>query len=603
MIFSNINYDRKKNYKYPRILLIGGSGQLGHELKISLQPLGKIWSPKKKIFDLSKPEMLRKVIQEYEPHLIVNAAAFTNVELANVESTLAYKVNSHSPRILAEEAHKLNIPLVHYSTDYVFDGEKEKPYTENDDVNPLNVYGKSKLIGEQEIQLRHDKYLILRTSWLYSEGHGRNFYRTMLKLFREKKKVEVINDQFGNPTSVNFLAYSTFEIISKLQQGNMKENRWGIYHLAAEEKMTWYDFAQKIYIKERDEKIFLVQSIEPISSAEYPSKVIRPKNSSLNCDYVQKKFGDVYKKNFYDKSKKTTKLPFLLYFYFLKILLPLFILFFPSYISTFLDFGRRNRRLPKRSERISKKDNVLDEFNFFNFDSLKFDEINIVMKGGIKKINDFSLPTFFVNSYKPLPSKFINPYCISSDRLIFKAMMGKPENEFYKRFTLNNKYKKLYVMPLIKLVNKLKKCNYSTTEDSKKLEELVRKYKKDIDFDGKYNSLICTHPFKGTNIQIGSGILCVIAMLNISKKVNVYGWDAFLNDDFPRGFWSQTMRLWSNFNEFHPGSRFAAIVLNWIYAYRLINEFDSKRLTVNGNVRRISKLNWVEKYLFKIIYK
>ena len=92
-------------------------------------------------------------------------------------------------------------------------------------------------------------------------------------------------------------------------------------------------------------------------------------------------------------------------------------------------------------------------------------------------------------------------------------------------------------------------------------------------------------------------------MLNISKKVNVYGWDAFLNDDFPRGFWSQTMRLWSNFNEFHPGSRFAAIVLNWIYAYRLINEFDSKRLTVNGNVRRISKLNWVEKYLFKIIYK
>ena len=304
-----------------------------------------------------------------------------------------------------------------------------------------------------------------------------------------------------------------------------------------------------------------------------------------------------------NKSVKTTKLIFLLYFNILRILMPLFILFFPSYISSFLDFGRRNRRLPKKNERITKKDNVLEEFDFFNFDTPQFEEINIVMRGGFKKINDPSLPTFFLNSYKLLPSKFINSYSVTSDRLIFKAMMGYPENDFYKRFTRNQSNKKLYVMPLIQLVNKLKESNFDVENNSIKYKEMIENYKRDIGFDGEYNSVSCIHSFKGTNIQVGSGILCVVAMLKLSKKVNVYGWDAFLNDELPKGFWSQTKKLWSDFGEFHPGSRFAAIVLNWIYAYRLINEFDSKRLSVHGRVNSISRLPWVEKYLFKIIYK
>ena len=503
--------------------------------------------------------------------------------------------------MLAEESKKLDIPLIHISTDFVFDGKKGEPYKETDLTNPLNIYGKTKYQGEIEIQKIQDKYLIFRTSWLYSSSHGKNFYRTMLKLFQEKLEVSVVDDQVGNPTSVEFLSEAIVEILLELKKDN--EDRWGVYHLAGNESLSRFEFAKNIYVSEGGKDFLKTKKILPILTNKYASKVTRPKNSTLNCDLIQKKFGDIYKKNFFDKSKKTTKPIFLLYFYSLKILMPLLILFFPSYISTFLDLSRRNRRLPKKNERITKKDNVLDEFDFFNFDTPHFEEINIVMRGEPNRIKDASLPTFFVNSYKPLSSKFINPYCVTSDRLIFKAMMGKPENEFYKRFTLNNKHKKLYVMPLITLVSKLKKNNYSAKEYSKKFEELVQKYKKDIGFDGKYNSLICIHPFKGTNIQIGSGILCVIAMLKISKKVNVYGWDAFLNDDFPKGFWSQTMKLWSNFNEFHPGSRFAAIVLNWIYAYRLINEFDSKRLTVNGNVRKISKLDWVEKYLFKIIYK
>ena len=115
--------------------------------------------------------------------------------------------------------------------------------------------------------------------------------------------------------------------------------------------------------------------------------------------------------------------------------------------------------------------------------------------------------------------------------------------------------------------------------------------------------MLCAHQYKGENIQIGSGILCVMAMLKLSNKVNVYGWDAFLDNEFPKGFWSQTMKLWSNFNDFHPGSRFSAIVLNWIFAYRLINEFDLNRLIVHGKVSKISKIPWVEKYLFNITYK
>ena len=588
-------------YKYPKILLTGGSGQLGHELKHAITQLGNVWAPSSNEFNLKKPESLRSKIHNFKPNIIINLAAYTNVEQAELEPNLVQIINVKAPRVLAEESRKLDIPLIHISTDFVFDGEKSGPYKETDSTNPINIYGKTKHLGEIEIQKIHAKHLIFRTSWVYSSIYGKNFYRTMLKLFQEKREVRVVNDQIGNPTSVEFLSQAIVEILFDLKKD--KEARWGLYHLAGDERMSWFEFAKKIYITEGDKDLLKTKKILPISSTEFKSKVIRPKNSTLNCDLIQKKFGDIYKKNFFNKSKKTTKPIFLVYFYFLKFIMPLLILFTPSYISTLLDFGRHNRRLPKRDERIIKKDNILDEFDFFNLDSPQFDEINIIMRGSLERIKDPSLPTFFVNTYKQLPSKFKSSYCVTSDRLIFKAMMGEPENDFYKRFTINKKHKKFFVMSLVVLVNKFKKSNYSIEKNPKKFKEIVEKYKKDIGYDNEYNSVICTHRFKGTNIQIGSGILCVLAMLKLSKKVNVYGWDAFLNEEFPKDFWSQTMKLWSNFGEFHPGSRFAAIVLNWIYAYRLINEFDSKRLNVYGKVYDVSKLNWIEKYLFKVIYK
>jgi dTDP-4-dehydrorhamnose reductase len=595
--------NNKTTHKYPKILLTGGSGQLGLELQSMLQSLGEVWSPSRKIFNLANPESLRQKIRDYQPDLIVNAAAYTEVDQAELDTLLAYSVNVESPRVLAEEASNLGIPIIHYSTDYVFDGGQKVPYAEGNEPHPINIYGKTKLKGERAIQESHNQYLILRTSWLYSSTHGKNFYTTMLRLFKEKEIVHVVNDQIGRPTSVGFLAGATFELLSQLSKKENEENRWGVYHLAGEEQMSWYDFAKKIYKQEKRVNIFKVKKILPISYKDYVTKAVRPNYSVLNCDYIQQKFGDIYKKDCYDKSRRTTKPVYLIYFMLVKILTPFLILTIPSFISWFLDFGKKHRRLPARQDRIKKKENVLDEFIFFNYDSLQFDEVNICMRGSIDNVKNPNLPTFFINPYKSIPSIFKDKYYVTSDRLIFKAIMGYPDNNFYKRFNKNIDGKTMYVMPYGEWLKNSNLEDCSDENKELKLKEVVKSHKDTMGYDGKYFSTICAHKYKGGNIQIGSGILCVLSTLQLSKKVNVYGWDAFLDDDMPNGFIRQTMKLWSKFDDFHPGSRFSAIVLNWIYAYRLINEFDSTRLTVHGRVNEVSKLRWIKKYLFKVIYK
>ncbi|MDC0965244.1 hypothetical protein OAS07_02540 [Candidatus Thioglobus sp.] len=304
-----------------------------------------------------------------------------------------------------------------------------------------------------------------------------------------------------------------------------------------------------------------------------------------------------------NKSFKTTKPVYLFYFMLLKALTPFLILFTPSFMSWFFDFGRVHRRLPARQDRIKKKENILDEFIFFNYNSPQFDEVNICMRGGVDSVKDPSLPTFFVNPHKNTPSKFKDTYYVTSDRLIFRAMMGHSDNNFYKRFNKNIDGKSMYVMPYGPWLQKYNLEDYSNENKALKLKELIKSRRDDIGCDCEYLSTVCAHKYKGGNIQIGSGILCVLAMLKLSKKVNVYEWDAFLDGDMPNNFIGQTMKLWSNFNDFHPGSRFSAIVFNWIYAFRLINELDSSRLTVHGRVNDISKLRWIKKYLFKVIYK
>jgi dTDP-4-dehydrorhamnose reductase len=262
--------------KYPKILLTGGTGQVGYELQTTLKPLGEIWAPGRDEFDLVNPDSLRRKIQAYQPDLIVNPAAYTAVDQAESEPDLARAINAEAPRVMAEEAHKLNIPLIHYSTDYVFDGTKTEPYTEDDVPNPLNVYGQTKLEGERAIQAAHDQYLIFRTSWVYSTTRGKNFYRTMLQLFQEKEEIRVVDDQIGAPTSAQFLAAKTAEILSQLKTKEQGEDRWGLYHLTENETMSWYEFAIKI-----KKQCGFKGMIKRIKTEEYHALAIRPMCSLL----------------------------------------------------------------------------------------------------------------------------------------------------------------------------------------------------------------------------------------------------------------------------------------------------------------------------------
>ena len=278
----------------PKILLTGGTGQVGYELLTTLKPLGKIWAPSRQEFDIADPESIREKILGYQPNVIVNSAAYTAVDQAESEPELARIINAEAPRVLAEEAHKLGILLIHYSTDYVFDGAKTEPYMEEDVPNPLNVYGKTKLEGERAIQDAHDKYLILRTSWVYSLMRGKNFYRTMLRLFQEREEIRVVDDQIGVPTSANFLAEKTAEILIQLMTNEENEDRWGLYHLTQFEIMSWYGFAMKILKEENRKRICLrLKKIYPISSSEFKTLAARPLNSVLSCRLIKSKFKQI----------------------------------------------------------------------------------------------------------------------------------------------------------------------------------------------------------------------------------------------------------------------------------------------------------------------
>jgi len=296
------------------------------------------------------------------------------------------------------------------------------------------------------------------------------------------------------------------------------------------------------------------------------------------------------KKNFFEKKIKQ------LYFYFLKLITPLLIIASPELLSWLSHFNGRLRRLPSSSERINKKDNPIDEFFIYSERGIEFDEINVVIRdGNLNELNK-SIPTFFINSYKN-QNDFNNKYYTTSDRLIFKAMMGMPENDFLKRFNYNDTNKKFfYIMPLGPLITNLN-YKHSITQEN------INDIKKKLGYDYNYNLIICAHSYNGFNIQIGSGILTLVALLKISKKINVYGWDAFIDKDLPKSYVKQTLKLWSPFSEFHPISRFSAIVLNWIFAHRLMNFFSRDRLNINGKVKDIANYYWIEKYLYRIIYK
>jgi len=241
--------------------------------------------------DLGNLDLTRQTVREHKPTLIVNAAAYTAVDKAEEESTLAMAINGISPGVLAEEAKRIGAPLIHYSTDYVFDGEKNDPYSEDDVTNPLNIYGKTKLAGEQAIQAVGGAYLIFRTSWVYGM-RGNNFLSKILKIAEERDSLSVVNDQIGAPTWCRMVAEATAQIIAKIScHSNPKlffEEISGIYHLTAAGKTSWYGFAEAILANRSG--LAAVPRLVPISSDKYASPTIRPLNSLLSNAKLNSRF-------------------------------------------------------------------------------------------------------------------------------------------------------------------------------------------------------------------------------------------------------------------------------------------------------------------------
>ena len=270
-----------------RILISGQHGQVSRELQRRLGSIGELIVLGRDQLDLAQPDQIRHQVQHVRPDLIINAAAYTAVDLAESEPETAFAVNAVAPGILAEEALKLGIPLIHYSTDYVFDGTKFRPYNESDTANPLGVYGQSKLAGERAITEVQGHHLILRTSWIYST-HGRNFLLTMQRLLQERPEVRVVADQIGAPTWAGTIANSTLSLIKRWQAGDVAA--WGTYHLTAQGQTSWFGFAQAIGEALRQQGKPCA-TLLPIPSSDYPTPAARPLNSCLDCRRLQLDWG------------------------------------------------------------------------------------------------------------------------------------------------------------------------------------------------------------------------------------------------------------------------------------------------------------------------
>lgn len=282
-----------------QILVTGTNGQVGYELARSLQGLGSIVALRRSELDLSNPSQIREVMQRIRPALVINPAAYTAVDKAESETALAHQINAVSAGVLGKEAAKLGVPLIHYSTDYVFKGDKEGEYIETDAPNPQNIYGRTKLLGEQAIIDSGCAYVILRTSWVYGNT-GANFVKTMLRLSSERSKLRVVSDQLGAPTWARTLADLTAHIVSQglassLTKGGdtgdqAGEDWWraksGIYHMTSGGHTNWAEFAETIFDMQG-----IACEVDRISTSDYPTPAKRPINSRLSNDKLRQAFG------------------------------------------------------------------------------------------------------------------------------------------------------------------------------------------------------------------------------------------------------------------------------------------------------------------------
>jgi len=275
-----------------KILLTGANGQVGFELQRSLACLAEVIATNRNNLDLSNNQAIQLCIAEHKPDLIINAAAYTAVDKAESEHDLAMQINAVAPTVMAEEAQKLDIPLIHYSTDYVFNGQNSQPWLENDKVEPINIYGKTKLLGEQGIANTGVAHLIFRTSWVYGQ-RGNNFLLTMKRLGLERESLSVVDDQIGAPTWSRHIADATAQIIAQaIASGNVTEfikEKSGIYNLSGAAKTSWYGFTQAIFeqLQQEGEK---VAELNAIPTSAYPTPAQRPLYSCLNNDKLADTF-------------------------------------------------------------------------------------------------------------------------------------------------------------------------------------------------------------------------------------------------------------------------------------------------------------------------
>ena len=269
-----------------KILITGRHGQVSRELQLALGEHAELQVLGQAELDLGDSAAIRSAVRRSRPDLLINAAAHTAVDQAESEPERAFAINATAPGVLAEEAARLGIPLIHYSTDYVFDGRKDSPYDEDDRPNPLGVYGRSKLAGEEAIRAVGGQHLILRTSWVYSL-HGRNFLLTMQRLLQEREELRVVADQIGAPTWAGSIAQASAELIHHWREG--RAGSWGTYHLTGQGETSWFGFAEAIAAQLRQQGKACARLV-PIPTSAYPTPARRPLNSRLDCSRLQREW-------------------------------------------------------------------------------------------------------------------------------------------------------------------------------------------------------------------------------------------------------------------------------------------------------------------------
>jgi len=278
----------------PRILLTGKNGQIGYELERSLQGLGQIVALGREQMDLADLEQVRAVIRRIRPDVIINAAAYTKVDQAESEPELALRINGEAPGVMAQEARALGAAMIHYSTDYVFDGNKSAPYTEVDAPAPLNAYGRSKLAGETAVRAAGIPHLIFRTSWVYGM-RGKNFLLTVLRLAEQGESLRMVEDQYGAPTWCRTVADATAHVLAQAISAPDTAQWWrersGVYHLAAQGHTNWHEFATAILAHPSVQaKAAVLPPVFPIAACAYPTAALRPENSVLSCESFKRRF-------------------------------------------------------------------------------------------------------------------------------------------------------------------------------------------------------------------------------------------------------------------------------------------------------------------------